>query len=371
MRIVSPLLSNVVYPLLSRSGMLQRHSAAQPAVVTYHGVLPAGYRPQSIALDGHLVSANMLRQHLRFLKSHYNVISPEEFRAWIKGEMKLPPGSVLLTCDDGLVNVVTDMLPILREFELPCLFFVTGGKALDLPSMLWHEQVYLWLHRSAKECALQMPNGKEIVVPRGNSQRQRVWRELITTFSELRSDGRNAVLDDLRIQLGIGADWANEYSQKEGERRRFLLLQRHELRALLDGGGSVGTHTLSHPLLSRLTRPFAEQEIAESRARVEQAIGEGVWAMAYPFGNAEAVSARDLALAENAGYDCAFMNIEYAGETNVFAFPRIHVSLGMSVAELDAHVSGFYQRIRGLRRREQLALASPKHEIEFQDSVCA
>ena len=45
MRIVSPFLKKVFYPALSVAGVFHRTSAPGLAVVTYHGVLPAGYEP--------------------------------------------------------------------------------------------------------------------------------------------------------------------------------------------------------------------------------------------------------------------------------------------------------------------------------------
>src|SRR5258706_1494239 len=113
MRIVSPFLKRVFYPALSMAGVLQRSSAAGLAVVPYHGVLPEGYEPVDPAFDGNLIGAEVLRRQLRLLKAHYNVISPEDALSWREGRRELPPRAVLLTCDDGLMNCLTDMLPVL------------------------------------------------------------------------------------------------------------------------------------------------------------------------------------------------------------------------------------------------------------------
>ena len=85
----------------------------------------------------------MLRQQLRLLKAHYNVISPEDALAWREGRRELPPRAVLLTCDDGLLNCLTDMLPVLRQEALKCLFFVTGASAEESRTMLWYEELFL------------------------------------------------------------------------------------------------------------------------------------------------------------------------------------------------------------------------------------
>src|SRR4029077_5557375 len=111
MRLVSPLLKRAVYPTLHHIGWL--HHTMPPggyAVVNYHGVLPADYSTADNFLDGNLVSPEVLRQQLQLLKAHYHVVHPEEFRAWVEQGTSLPSRAVLVTCDDGLVNNLTDML---------------------------------------------------------------------------------------------------------------------------------------------------------------------------------------------------------------------------------------------------------------------
>jgi len=157
MRLISPLLKRVVYPSLSKLGYLRRASRTGPAVLTYHGILPAGYKTVDPVLDGNLVSADLFRQQLRFLKSQYNVISPEEFLVWSEAKRELPPRSVLLTCDDGLRNSLFDMFPILQDEGLSCLFFVTGASLASTPTMLWYEELYLMFLAGPENFSLELP----------------------------------------------------------------------------------------------------------------------------------------------------------------------------------------------------------------------
>ncbi len=143
MKIVSPLLKRVVYPALASAGVFRRTSAPGLAIVTYHGVMPPGYEAVDAAFDGNLIGADMLRRQLRLLKAHYNVISRKDVLAWRQGNFQLPPRAVLITCDDGLLNCLTDMLPVLQEERVKCLFFVTGASAGEERVMLWYEELFL------------------------------------------------------------------------------------------------------------------------------------------------------------------------------------------------------------------------------------
>src|SRR5215467_4744772 len=115
MKLVTPLLKKVVYPSLSKIGVFRHVASAGLAVVTYHGVVPAGYEPIDAALDGNLVTPQVLRAQLRLLKTHYNVVRPDDVLAWREGCQDLPERAVLLTCDDGLLNNLTEMLQVLLD----------------------------------------------------------------------------------------------------------------------------------------------------------------------------------------------------------------------------------------------------------------
>jgi peptidoglycan/xylan/chitin deacetylase (PgdA/CDA1 family) len=111
---------------------------------------------------------------------------------------------------------------------------------------------------------------------------------------------------------------------------------------------TIGAHTVSHPRLSCSTSTVAQFEIRECKRLLETAIGDSVWALAYPFGDPESVSAEVLSMAERAGYKLAFLN--YGGGLSArlphFAIPRIHVTSEMNLGELEAHVTGFYTRLK-------------------------
>jgi hypothetical protein len=77
MKLVSPILKHVAYSLLSTSGYFRWHAhIGKLCVITYHGVLPAGYASQDPVLDGSLVASETLRKQLRLLKANYAVIPP-------------------------------------------------------------------------------------------------------------------------------------------------------------------------------------------------------------------------------------------------------------------------------------------------------
>lgn len=345
-RLVSPLLKSVVYPSLAGTGYLRRLANAGLAVVTYHGIVPRGYESLDASLDGNLITADTLRQQIHLLKARYCLVDPGDVLAWSQGKRDLPPKAVLLTCDDGLLNHFTDMLPVLKQEDSKCLFFVTGASAGPERRVLWYEELFLVFVNAP--CG-PFEISSEGVTIRGNmgsrEQRRLVWWTSVQRLSQVAEPKRQAFLESARQRFQTEKERSDPDS---AQGPRFGLLIPEEVRELADAGMTIGAHTMSHPVLSQLPPELAWDEISECRKSLESVIQSEVWAFAYPFGDAQSVNPRVLTMPKDAGYQLAFVN--YGGGLGVdpapFAFPRIHVTATMKLAEFEAHVSGFYARMQ-------------------------
>jgi len=348
MKVISPILKHVVYPGLARTGRLRHDADVGPMIVTYHGVLPDGYHSRDADLDGCMVRSHSFRAQLQLIKSRYNPITPAQFRLWCESKCELPPHAALLTCDDGLQNTLTDMLPVLLELNLSCLFFVTAASLSEHGAMLWHEELNLLLLETSAPVSLVIPQLGIQERASGLRSKRDLWWMLIQELSKFEAGKRHEILEQVRNQLGVAEDWKSKLLNDAPSRRRYLSLNLDQTRQLVAAGMCVGAHSLSHPVLTRMPREAAWAEIVRSRIQIELALQQPVWALAYPFGDSGAVARREVEIAGRAGYQCAFMNIEsgLSAVENRFALPRVHVSHGMNIAEFEAHLSGFHQNLR-------------------------
>jgi peptidoglycan/xylan/chitin deacetylase (PgdA/CDA1 family) len=348
MRFVSPLLKRVVYPCLASAGYFRRFQQSGIAVITYHGVVPSDSPRIDLGLDGSLVDAGAFRRHLRLLKSNYNVISPEEMLAWCRGQFQLPPRAVLLTCDDGLANNLTEMLPELLQEDLRCLFFVTGVSACEAPGMLWYQELLLLLHR-APEGPFRVSLGDvEVAGKLGSHQdRRSLWWGIVKDLSRTDSSRRKLILERFYEQFWPEPSRIHDDETYRQARSRMRLLSRAELQQLVTAGMTIGAHTCTHPILAQQPPELARKEIAESRNQLQSALNREIWAFAYPFGEKNTVSDPVISMAQEAGFTAAFMNTGggLGVDTPRYTIPRVHVNADMSLAEFDAHVSGFYVRL--------------------------
>lgn len=107
--------------------------------------------------------------------------------------------------------------------------------------------------------------------------------------------------------------------------RKETVMNREQLRMIsLDPLLSIGSHTVSHPKISKLSEAAAWKEMAESKKTLEDFIGKPVPTFSFPHG---AFSKRDLELAKAVGYKRVFstqpgLALRRLGE---FVIPRVAV----------------------------------------------
>jgi peptidoglycan/xylan/chitin deacetylase (PgdA/CDA1 family) len=149
------------------------------------------------------------------------------------------------------------------------------------------------------------------------------------------------------------SDGSQRHPRYAGESGR-LHLDWDEIATLArEPGISIGSHTLTHPYLTRLDHRAAEREVAGSRDEIAEHIGKAVDFFCYPSGD---VTARERALAAAAGYRAA-VSVCPGGNRDArdrFALRRTEVTERDGARELRLKLIGAYDLVHGLlhRRRE-------------------
>jgi peptidoglycan/xylan/chitin deacetylase (PgdA/CDA1 family) len=93
----------------------------------------------------------------------------------------------------------------------------------------------------------------------------------------------------------------NQWEMREGEVRESLM-DSAQVKTWLAAGHRIGSHSLSHPYLTRLSRRDAHEEITASKKKLEDLFGVAVTDFCYPYGNWNE-TVRDLVI--EAGYQTA------------------------------------------------------------------
>jgi len=74
------------------------------------------------------ISPETFAEHMRALAARrMHPVRIEDFVGWLQGRTPLPPGSFLLTFDDGFLGVYEHAYPLLREMGWPATVFLVSG----------------------------------------------------------------------------------------------------------------------------------------------------------------------------------------------------------------------------------------------------
>ncbi|MDP8236311.1 MAG: polysaccharide deacetylase family protein [Candidatus Erginobacter occultus] len=125
------------------------------------------------------------------------------------------------------------------------------------------------------------------------------------------------------------------------------LLDRSELAALSGEGHEIGSHTLSHPSLPRLTADRSRREIEESKTVLEELTGEEIGSFAYPRGD---YTAGIVEMVRTAGYQAAVtLRPGNRGRMEeIFTLPRVTLRPGDGLGYFRLALGPFFGRYQRL-----------------------
>jgi len=258
-------------------------------ILIYHRVNPW---PSSFAID--VTPPDRFRRQMEHLARRYRVLPLEEL--WRRTqEGSLPARSVAVTFDDGYADNHEFALPILRDLGVPATVFVVTG-CVGTGVIPWHDRVLAAFERTSRtEAAL--PGDPMPATLVGVGARRSAAFRVLGALKPLEEPERLAGVARVEASLGAGAGAA--------EAGRPLMLDWDQVRAMRRGGFAIGSHTVSHPILSRQSPERVWAELTRSKMEIENAIGEPVTLFAYPNGRPEDYTPETVSLVRRAGYRVA------------------------------------------------------------------
>jgi peptidoglycan/xylan/chitin deacetylase (PgdA/CDA1 family) len=236
-------------------------------VLAYHRISPVDDSYDSGVCDA---SPAMFEQQLRFLEKEFDVIGPDELEtAVLVGRGRY----VLLTFDDGYRDNFDEAFPILKRHGVPATFFVTTG-FLDSRQIAWWDEIAWMVHASPKS-ELRANGWLDEAFSLEPEERRRTTKALINLCRGLPRESAHAFLDSLAQ--------ATESGRHPDESHDFWMTW-DDVRQLRAAGMHIGGHTVTHPMLARLSADDQEREIVECKDRLEAELGVPMRYFCYPYG---------------------------------------------------------------------------------------
>lgn len=269
-----------VSPFWELSGMFRPGGCA---VLTYHriGANAHGFKH---------ISADTFRSQLQWLRQHCSIVSPSDFRSACARGDRVRPG-VLVTFDDGYRDYHDVAYPILRDLGIPAVNFVVTHFAGRPDGLFWWDQVDLATWSSTRQHV------------------ELFWRE--GRRQALDAAGREWVRMDVRRYIWSRPDAEREptvdaFCDALGVRRSDLRIERQlmtwdEIRGVAPLT-TIGGHTHTHPLMSRVDDERLRSEISTCRDEITAQVARPT-TFAYPAGAMSDAAKRIL---REEGFETAF-----------------------------------------------------------------
>jgi len=140
------------------------------------------------------------------------------------------------------------------------------------------------------------------------------------------------------VETGEPMDWAGIAEWRRPDTMEELRsLTWSDAAELAEQGWEVGSHTVTHPLLTKVGDDLLRTELSESRAEIEKRLGSCT-SIAYPYGIADE---RVAAETRRAGYEVAYMLTLAQIADEPMRRPRVGMAPGHHGARLKVQLSDF------------------------------
>jgi peptidoglycan/xylan/chitin deacetylase (PgdA/CDA1 family) len=295
-------------------------------VLVYHDVAPNGAgEPEG------RISAERFARHVAHLRKHYALESVSQAAMRLGTGGGLERDVVSITFDDGYQGNRRVAAPILGEAGATATFFVTTG---------FVDGAGLWFDRLAR-CLETLRRG---AVPGAAVARAR--RLVGEELGDRALGGAPEAALERAKNLAPGALAAllarlEELGLAQG--RAATPMSWSEVHELVELGFEVGSHTVSHPILSSLNAEQQAREIAGSRRRLEEALGFPPVSFAYPNGSARDFDATSVELLRHHGFRAACTTIRGCNPPGADPLTLRRLAIGNdSLAGLEARLSGLF-----------------------------
>lgn len=271
------------------------------------------------------------REQLAFFKAQSGVLMPEAFLEML-AQRKMPERGIVLTFDDGLKEHIDCAARELERAGLRGFFFVntaplSGGEALDV------HRIHHLIGEFGGETVLEALRQPEVLAEKpetansafvGTTYQHQANSPATTHVKrilnyEIDRQARAEALRALEQRLGAEVSWKKDF---------YLTID--DVRTLRKRGHYVGSHGVSHQVLSALGREEQRAELAQSHADLEMdGLAKDARLFCYPYGGPSTFSEETVEELAQAGYSAAFCvkPSDIVGSSDPYRLPRFDCNM--------------------------------------------
>ena len=273
---------------------------------------PGLFRPlksREIAPDRFDLMLNRLRRW------NYDFIAIGELSERLRRPGARPRRFVCLTFDIGYRDFLVHAWPILKRHNAPATLYVPANFADRLGELWWlalediiarNDRIGLFI------------GGRELRIEcRSVTDKNEAFAFLSATLSAMMPSECSSAIRDLCARYSVDLPAISAQA---------VMTWPEIARLAADPLLTIGSASLTYPVLSRLDREQSKRELRMGRTVAEGAIGRPVPHLAYPHGTRDTFGRREMTLASELGFASAATaepGIIKSGDVEMMALPRI------------------------------------------------
>jgi len=268
-------------------------------------------------------SVEQFEEQVRFIKKRYAIVSLEEATEFIKHPSRPGTTCVLLTFDDGYLDNYQIAYPILRSQGVSATFFLVSSFVGNNKLPWWDLIAWILGRTNIKSFNVDYPIKTHINMEENGYEEN--LRTLLKNYKSYQNQDSNKFIKCLREACHV-------YDDPSSTNRLFMNWD--EVREIRRGGMCIGSHTHSHEILAKLPLKKQVEEIAISKAIIEEKLHERVNALAYPNGDRSCFSVDTYKALHECGYKIAFSyygGVNLPGKTSAFDVRRMAIESNMPI----------------------------------------
>lgn len=262
-------------------------------VLNYHRIDKPENHPDTF-LSNISATPDEFRRQMAYVSRWFNVVSLQDVTSWLLNRKPLPHHAALITFDDGYLDNYTNAYPILREFNFPAVIYLTSGYiATDRP-FYWDLAAYCFYY--TKRDHILFPNGVEQKWE-AHQEKSQILKQWVEMLKRLEETQKKIWVDRLPKFLDVAIP--KNFFQK-------LIMNWDQVREMNTNGIEFGAHTVTHPILTRITEQQIREEIRDSKKKIEAETGKPITSFAYPNGMQADINDMVINITKTSGFATAF-----------------------------------------------------------------
>ncbi len=243
------------------------------------------------------ISKDAFQWQLSVIKDKFHAMTLSEYIEQEQRGKKREKPAVIITVDDGYRDFYKIAYPLLAQYKMPATLFVTT-KFVDGEMWFWWDKIrYILNHGAKKIREFNYNNTLYRIDSASSSGIETAWHKLCDSCLPFPEHEKPNFIQRLGHSM--------EVIVPDAPPKEFAPMTWDEVIKVSKDSVEIGSHTLSHPVLTNIDIAEAKEEIEQSKKSIEEQTGFEAKVFCYPHGRLSDYNQQISDLAAKAGYQGA------------------------------------------------------------------